>query len=149
MMSCWLIKQNLAPDAMTDVNLQALIDVMATLRHPDNGCPWDKAQTHESLVSYTVEEVAELLDAIARRDSDNLCEELGDLLFHLVFYARIAEENGDFAMQDVIDGIVAKMTRRHPHIFAGKVYTDEAAQKADWQRIKQAESRRKSRLINI
>ncbi len=87
----------------------------------------------------TFEELSELADAIARGDTQNTCEELGDVLFHLVFYARIAEENGDFSMQDVIDSTVKKMTQRHPHIFAGKVYNNAAEQKADWEHIKAEE----------
>lgn len=128
-------KANLA----TLTNLQPLVDLMATLRHPDNGCPWDLQQSSESLVCLTFEELSELADAIARGDAQNTCEELGDVLFHLVFYARIAEENGDFTLQTVIDTVVEKMTRRHPHIFEGKVYANAAEQKADWERIKNAE----------
>lgn len=124
---------------MNKTNIQPLIDLMATLRHPENGCPWDLQQSHETLVAMSFEELSELADAIARGDSQNTCEELGDVLFHLVFYARIAEENGDFTMQTVIDTVAEKMTRRHPHIFEGKVYADEAEQKADWQRIKAEE----------
>lgn len=120
-------------------DLTPLVELMATLRHPETGCPWDLKQSHDTLVSMTFEEVSELADAIAKGDSQNTCEELGDVLFHLVFYARIAEENGDFSMQDVIDTVAEKMTRRHPHIFLGKVYADEAEQKADWERIKKAE----------
>lgn len=124
---------------MNKTHLQPLVDIMATLRHPEKGCPWDLQQSHETLVSMTFEEVTELADAVARGDADNLCEELGDVLFHLVFYARIAEENGDFSMQTVIDTVAEKMIRRHPHIFAGKVYANEAEQKADWETIKAAE----------
>lgn len=121
---------------MNKTNIQPLIDIMATLRHPQKGCPWDLQQSHASLVSMTFEEMAELADAIAKDDSQNTCEELGDILFHLIFYARIAEESGDFSMQDVIDTVAAKMIRRHPHIFAGKVYQNTDEQKADWERIK-------------
>lgn len=120
-------------------DLTPLTDIMARLRDPENGCPWDLQQSHETLVSMTFEEVSELADAIAKKDAPNTCEELGDVLFHLVFYARIAEEAGDFTMQDVIDEVAAKMIRRHPHIFEGKVYANEAEQKADWHRIKAEE----------
>ncbi len=129
---------------MNKTNLQPLIDIMATLRDPENGCPWDLKQSHQTLVNMTFAEVSELADAIARDDADNICEELGDVLFHLVFYARIAEENGDFSMQTVIDTVAEKMTRRHPHIFAGKVYADEAEQHADWARIKAKEKGEKT-----
>ncbi len=122
-----------------NVNLQPLVDLMATLRDKENGCPWDLQQSHETLVSMTFEEMSELADAIARGDMPNTCEELGDILFHLIFYAQIARENGDFTLQDVIDEVAKKMTRRHPHIFAGKVYANEAEQKADWARIKAEE----------
>lgn len=128
---------------MNKTNLQPLVDIMATLRDPENGCPWDLRQSHDTLVSMTFEEVTELADAIARRDADNTCEELGDVLFHLVFYAQIAEENSDFTMQDVIDTVAKKMTRRHPHIFEGKVYANEAEQHADWERIKAEEKAEK------
>ncbi len=121
------------------VDINSLIDIMATLRDKENGCPWDLKQNYESIVPLTVEEVAELADAIAKDDSQNICEELGDILFHLVFYARIAEEQGDFTMQTVIDTVAEKMIRRHPHIFAGKVYANEEEQKADWHRIKAEE----------
>ncbi len=124
---------------MTEVNIQPLVELIAVLRDKDNGCPWDLQQTHETLIDITFEELSELADAIARGDRQNICEELGDVLFHLVFYARIAEENGDFSMQDVIDDTVKKMTHRHPHIFAGKVYHNTDEQKADWQRIKAEE----------
>lgn len=129
---------------MSAIDIQPLIDLMATLRDKDKGCDWDLAQTHESLVPLTAEEALELYDAIARADIDNICEELGDVLFHLVFYARIAEEQGDFTIQQVIDGVVEKMIRRHPHIFEGKVYADAAAQKADWARIKAEEKATKT-----
>lgn len=124
---------------MNKTNIQPLIEVMAALRDPESGCSWDLQQSHDTLVSMTFEELSELADAIARGDSENTCEELGDVLFHLVFYARIAEENGDFTMQEVIDTVAEKMIRRHPHIFAGKVYANEAEQKADWDSIKAAE----------
>lgn len=130
---------------MKKTTIQPLIDLMATLRHPEKGCPWDLQQSHESLISMTFEELSELADAIARGDKQNTCEELGDVLFHLVFYARIAEENNDFTMQNVIDGTVDKMIRRHPHIFLGKVYADADEQKADWERIKKAEQKDKKK----
>ncbi len=120
-------------------DLTQLTDIMAILRDKENGCPWDLEQSHETLVSMTFEEMSELADAVARTDSPNICEELGDILFHLVFYAQIAEEQGDFTMQTVIDTVAEKMIRRHPHIFAGKVYDNAEEQKADWGRIKAEE----------
>ena len=124
---------------MKETNLNSLIKIMATLRDKESGCSWDLKQSHQTLISMTFEELSELADGIARSDADNTCEELGDILFHLVFYARISEEAGDFTMQDVIDKVAEKMVRRHPHIFAGKVYADAGEQKADWGEIKTLE----------
>jgi len=128
---------------MPRVDINRLVDLMARLRDSENGCPWDLAQSQESLTKLTLQEIYELFDAIAKKDAANICEELGDILFHLVFYARIAEESGDFSLQDVIDKVAEKMQRRHPHIFAGKVYQNEAQRKADWQRIKAEEKAEK------
>ncbi len=121
--------------------IDKLLEVMKALRHPESGCPWDIRQTSASIAKYTLEETHETLDAIARGDTDNLREELGDLLFHIVFHACIAEENGDFDFDQVTAGIVEKMTRRHPHVFGehrGKSL-DETAIKGLWQEIKRAE----------
>lgn len=118
-----------------------LLEIMKALRDPETGCPWDIRQTSESIAKYTLEETHETLDAIERGDKQNLKEELGDLLFHVVFHARIAEENGDFNFSDVVESIVNKMTRRHPHVFGehrGK-NLDEAAIMGLWQEIKKAE----------
>ncbi|MGY0398560.1 MAG: nucleoside triphosphate pyrophosphohydrolase [Ostreibacterium sp.] len=133
---------------MKKVDINPLIEIIATLRDTEYGCPWDKAQTYESLVKYTLEETHELFDAIARDDKQNICEELGDLLFHLAFYARLAEEDGDFVMQGVIDAIVEKMRRRHPHIFSGEVYANETEQKADWEKIKAKERAQQSPIYS-
>jgi ATP diphosphatase len=99
--------------------LEALISLMARLRDPQHGCPWDMEQTFESIAPYTIEEAYEVVDAIERGDRGRLREELGDLLFQVVFHARMAEERGWFAFADVAEAIHAKLVRRHPHVFAG------------------------------
>lgn len=111
---------------------------MARLRAP-GGCPWDRAQTHESLRPYLIEESAEVLQAIENRDRANLCEELGDLLLQSVFHAQIAEDAGDFTLDDVLSGISDKLVRRHPHVF-GDAKADDAAQVlVNWEAIKREE----------
>ncbi|HQQ74358.1 MAG TPA: nucleoside triphosphate pyrophosphohydrolase [Pseudomonadales bacterium] len=100
---------------MTDID--KLLVIMKQLRNPDTGCPWDLQQDFKSLQPYTLEEVYEVVDAIEREDHAHLCEELGDLLFQVVFYAQIAAEQSLFDMTAVIDGIAAKLQLRHPHIF--------------------------------
>ncbi len=122
-------------------NIDNLLKLMKALRDPESGCPWDIRQTSASIAQYTLEETHETLDAIARGDTNNLREELGDLLFHIVFHARIAEENGDFDFDQIAAGIVEKMTRRHPHVFGehrGK-NLDEGAIMDLWREIKRAE----------
>ena len=117
---------------------------MATLRAPDGGCPWDKAQTFKTIAPYTLEEAYEVLDAIERDDMDDLRDELGDLLLQVVFHARMAEEAGFFAFDDVAESISDKLERRHPHIF-GDVQADTAeAVHANWEAIKAAERDRKA-----
>lgn len=97
--------------------LRELITVMDRLRSP-GGCPWDARQTHQSLVEYLIEETYEVVEAIETNSPVDLCEELGDLLLQVVFHARIAAENDGFNIDDVAQGIVAKLIRRHPHVFA-------------------------------
>ncbi|MCP4764945.1 MAG: nucleoside triphosphate pyrophosphohydrolase [Gammaproteobacteria bacterium] len=118
-----------------------LLQVMENLRHPETGCPWDIRQTSESIAGCTLDETHELLDAIERSDSENLKEELGDLLFNIVFHARIAEEQGQFDFDDVAQGISDKMRRRHPHVFGDErasEMSDETLSQ-QWQKIKQQE----------
>ncbi|MDR1123648.1 MAG: MazG family protein [Elusimicrobiota bacterium] len=118
--------------------LQEFIKTMAALRGPE-GCKWDKAQTHESLIKCLREEAQEVIDAIEAKDDENLKEELGDLLLQVVFHSAIAEEQGRFTLAGVIDGINQKLIRRHPHVFAGaKAATPEEAL-ARWREIKQQE----------
>ena len=99
--------------------LTALLELMARLRDPEHGCPWDRAQNFASIAPYTIEEAYEVADAIERADPGELRAELGDLLFQVVFHARLAEERGWFGFAEVAQGIRAKLTRRHPHLFAG------------------------------
>ena len=98
-------------------DIQGLIDIMAALRQPETGCPWDVVQTFETIKPYTIEEAYEVADAIERGDRDDLCDELGDLLLQVVFHARMAEEEGTFSFGDVVEAVTRKMIRRHPHVF--------------------------------
>jgi ATP diphosphatase len=122
-------------------NIQGLIDIMAALRQPETGCPWDVVQTFETIKPYTIEEAYEVADAIERRDMDDLCDELGDLLLQVVFHARMAEEAGDFAFGDVVEAVTRKMIRRHPHVFARSGADTPEAVKLQWDDIKQTEKR--------
>ena len=105
--------------------IERLKYVMARLRDPDGGCPWDREQTNESILRYTLEEAYEVADAIEHGTNDHLKEELGDLLFQVMFYAQIATEKGYFDFDDIVDGISEKMISRHPHVF-GDVHVDNA-----------------------
>jgi ATP diphosphatase len=118
-----------------------LIAIMARLRDPDTGCPWDVKQDFASIASYTIEEAYEVADAIDRHDMHDLRDELGDLLLQVVFHARMAEEAGHFAFGDVVDAICEKMVRRHPHVFDAVAHESDAARSRDWDRLK-AEERR-------
>ena len=97
--------------------IQRLLDIMAALRDPQSGCPWDLEQTFATIAPYTIEEAYEVADAIDRGDLGDLKDELGDLLLQVVFHARMAQEQGAFEFGDVVDAICDKMTRRHPHVF--------------------------------
>ncbi|MEO6387799.1 MAG: nucleoside triphosphate pyrophosphohydrolase [Croceibacterium sp.] len=120
------------------VQLDRLRRVMATLRDPVNGCDWDRTQTFETIVPHTIEEAYEVADAVARGDADEIRDELGDLLFQVVFQARIAEEAGLFAFEDVARSISDKLELRHPHIFAGEAPPGEARDER-WEALKAAE----------
>lgn len=128
---------------MTDID--KLLAVMARLRGPD-GCPWDKEQTPESLKPSLVEETYEVLEALDSENPSDLCEELGDLLLQIVFHAQIAQERGDFSMQDVIDSIHAKLLHRHPHVFGDAVVTGTSEVLANWERIKAKEHEKKDKV---
>jgi ATP diphosphatase len=120
-----------------EAGLQRLVAIMARLRDPDGGCPWDLEQTFDSIAPYTIEEAYEVADAIARRSMPELRDELGDLLLQVVYHARMAEEAGAFRIGDVIRGVSEKMLRRHPHVF-GDESRDKSAeeQTRDWERMK-------------
>ncbi len=122
--------------------LQKLLDVMKTLRS-EKGCPWDREQTHESLKPFLIEECAELLDAIDDGDKDAVLEELGDILLHVVFHAQIADEGGRFDFADIIETIVAKLVRRHPHVFGSAKADDPEKVLHLWKQIKKEEKRSK------
>jgi ATP diphosphatase len=121
-----------------------LIEIMAALRDPQTGCPWDIVQTFETIKPYTVEEAYEVADAIERNDLDDLCDELGDLLLQVVFHARMAEEAGEFSFGDVVQAITTKMIRRHPHVFAVSDAATPNAVKIQWDEIKSAEKRERA-----
>jgi tetrapyrrole methylase family protein/MazG family protein/ATP diphosphatase len=125
--------------------IDRLLAIMARLRDRSDGCPWDVEQTFATIAPYTVEEAYEVADAIERGDLDDLKDELGDLLLQVVFHARMAEELGAFAFDDVARAINDKMVRRHPHVFADETYADLAAQKAGWETLKAAERGDKAR----
>ncbi|KPF43788.1 nucleoside triphosphate pyrophosphohydrolase [Rhizobium sp. AAP43] len=124
-------------DASTDIH--RLLEIMAALRDPETGCPWDIVQTFETIKPYTIEEAYEVADAIERKDPDDMCEELGDLLLQVVFHARIAEEAGQFDFGAVVAAITRKMIRRHPHVFERSDADTPEAVKAQWDKIKQQE----------
>ncbi|GAB3488711.1 nucleoside triphosphate pyrophosphohydrolase [Marinomonas epiphytica] len=137
--------------------IQPLLTLMAYLRDPEFGCPWDRKQTIQSLAAYTLEEAYEVVDAIAESDICHLKEELGDLLFQIVFYAQIAKESQAFCFDDVVDGIVTKMLRRHPHVFPdGSLESfgepsslSEQDISLAWQQIKQQEKADKKPLTSL
>lgn len=121
-------------------NLDELLSIMARLRHPEGGCPWDLAQDFASISPHTIEEAYEVDEAIASGDLEALRDELGDLLFQVVFQARIAEEQGAFDFAGVVDAIVDKLVRRHPHIFADAATPSTVeGQRLHWEEIKAAE----------
>jgi ATP diphosphatase len=125
-------------------DISRLLDIMATLREPETGCPWDVVQTFETIKPYTIEEAYEVADAIERNDPDDLCDELGDLLLQVVFHARIAEEAGLFAFGDVVEAITRKMIRRHPHVFAVSDAATPDAVKLQWDDIKRQEKQERA-----
>ena len=133
---------NFESDFKADANLRALqhlLDVVAKLRSPDGGCPWDLAQTHESLIPYVIEEAYEVVDAIQSGDSKAIAEELGDLLLQVVLHSQIGKEANTFAIAEVAEGIAQKLIRRHPHVF-GDVQTNDIQEiHQNWERIKAEE----------
>jgi tetrapyrrole methylase family protein/MazG family protein len=137
------------PAGSTHHSWSDLVEVMARLRR---GCPWDREQTHESLVPYLVEETYEVVDAIEARSDADLCEELGDLLLQIVFHAQLATERGSFSIADVVDGLSNKMIRRHPHVFGDQAVSSVAEVWQNWDALKALEpsaATRTSRLDGI
>jgi len=125
-------------------DISRLIEIMAALRTPVTGCPWDLEQNFSTIKPYTIEEAYEVGDAIERNDMDDLCEELGDLLLQVVFHARMAEEAGEFTFGDVVQAITRKMIRRHPHVFAVSDAATPDAVKLQWDDIKTEEKRERA-----
>lgn len=119
-----------------------LIDILEKLRG-ECGCPWDKKQTHTSLMKYLFEEANEYNEAVQKQDYENMKEELGDVLLQIIFHAQIAKENKKFDIYDVLDTINEKMIRRHPHVFGNSKATTEEEIKKEWERIKQLEKGKK------
>lgn len=148
-----LIQKN---EGLDSSNLQELLKVVAMLRHPEFGCPWDLKQSIKSLVPHTLEEVYEVVDAIDKNDMAGLEDELGDLLFQIVFYAQLASEEVVFNFDDVAKGVVRKLVRRHPHVFPrGKITNFGEQQKissdqvvANWESIKEQERQEKIEKMN-
>jgi len=124
---------------MDKSGIEKLLDIMAQLRAPRGGCPWDLEQSFETIAPYTIEEAYEVADAIERGSLPELKDELGDLLFQVVYHARLAEEQEAFAFDDVVEAICAKLVRRHPHVFGDAAIADARAQSAAWETLKAAE----------
>lgn len=125
-------------------NLNDLINVMAALRTPETGCPWDLEQDFETIAPYTLEEAYEVVDAIDRKDMKDLREELGDLLFQSVYHAQMAAEQNEFDLHDVINDVTEKMITRHPHVFAADSATTADDVDEIWERQKQAEGKKEN-----
>ncbi|MFL6550051.1 MAG: nucleoside triphosphate pyrophosphohydrolase [Povalibacter sp.] len=119
--------------------IDRLLNLMATLRDPQNGCPWDVKQTFATIAPYTIEEAYEVADAIERNDLADLRGELGDLLFQVVFHSQMAREQNAFSFDDVVDAICDKMERRHPHVFGDAKIENAEAQTIAWEELKQRE----------
>jgi len=126
---------------MTEI--KQLLTLMARLRDPATGCPWDRAQTYATIAPYTIEEAYEVADAINHGDIVDLKHELGDLLFQVVFHAQMAREEGAFDFADVAAAVTEKMIRRHPHVFGDVQYASTAEQSEAWEQIKEAEGKTK------
>lgn len=132
---------------MEKYTYEKLLDIIAELRS-DHGCPWDRAQTHESMIGCLRDECEEVIEAIENKDDENLCEELGDVFLQVLLHAQIAKEEGRFDMSDIIDGLAQKMVRRHPHVFgdAPQAQSEEEGL-ANWKAIKEQEKAEKKRRL--
>ena len=124
-------------------DISRLIEILAALRAPKTGCPWDIEQDFSTIAPYTIEEAYEVADAIARGDLDDLRDELGDLLLQVVYHAQMAQETGDFAFGDVVEAITTKMIRRHPHVFGDEDARSAGMAKGMWEKIKTEEKAEK------
>ncbi|MDP6166334.1 MAG: nucleoside triphosphate pyrophosphohydrolase [Gammaproteobacteria bacterium] len=131
---------------MATDGMQRLLDIMVQLRHPDTGCAWDLKQDYRSILPHTLEEAYEVADAIESGDRQQLCDELGDLLFQVVFYCQLAREEGAFEFADVAQAMADKLVRRHPHVFADKVAGDSVTALANWEAIKAGERQAKAQF---
>jgi len=120
-------------------HMNQLLEIMKSLRNPDSGCPWDIEQKFSTIAPYTIEEAYEVADAIARDNMDELCSELGDLLFQVVYHSQMADEQGFFNFKDVTENINEKLIRRHPHVFGESEITDAKSQTIAWEAIKTEE----------
>lgn len=133
--------------ALSATDVAPLLKIMEKLRDPQTGCPWDKAQTFQTIVPFTLEEAYEVADTIERLALDELPDELGDLLFQVVFYCQLGKEQGRFDFSTVVNKITDKLTRRHPHVFGNEVFEADASSqqmKANWEAIKASEREQKA-----
>ncbi|MDO5408887.1 MAG: MazG family protein [Lachnospiraceae bacterium] len=135
---------NFVTDKREKYTFEELTGIIAALRSPEGGCPWDRVQTFESMKQYLVNETQEVLQAVEKQDADNLCEELGDVLLQVLLYSQIASDNGLFDISDVVDSISRKMIRRHPHVFAGKPFSSREELNDMWEEIKKQEKSQKT-----
>lgn len=129
-------------------SFEDLVQITGRLR-ADDGCPWDREQTHESLKVCMKEEAYEVIEAIENKDMDNLCEELGDVLLQVTMHAQIAKENNEFTLDDVVTGICEKLIRRHPHVFGQLEVADSSQVLDNWEDIKRAEKKEKTAIEGI
>jgi len=134
---------------MPQDHMQRLLDIMRTLRDPQQGCPWDQQQTYKTIVPHTIEEAYEVADAIERDEYDELRDELGDLLFQVVFYAQLAQEEQRFEFNDIVEGICTKLERRHPHVFGDVTVEDAEQQTRHWEELKAEERKSKSKASQV
>ncbi|QDZ91955.1 nucleoside triphosphate pyrophosphohydrolase [Shewanella decolorationis] len=137
----------LSATALSATDVAPLLKIMEKLRDPQTGCPWDKAQTYQTIVPFTLEEAYEVADTIERLALDELPDELGDLLFQVVFYCQLGKEQGRFDFSTVVNKITDKLTRRHPHVFGNEVFEADASSqqmKANWEAIKASEREQKA-----
>ena len=135
---------NTPPPSFSLRPMDRLVEIMATLRDPNGGCPWDVEQTFATIAPHTIEEAYEVADAIEQNDMDSLKDELGDLLFQSVFHAQMAKELNEFSFDDVVNGVIDKMIRRHPHVFGDQSIKTADEQTASWEDIKATERATKS-----